>query len=311
MALSRIKLFELGLEREFALDCVETILRESPPALRAKLDWMRGYFEDEWRHSIVGRYQVATLIREIYDDVTERGGAVYGAQAVEAIQKAFHWDDSVIYQALHVADAFTPEQIEAITRMRLPGGGPLSYSHVAVLSRVEDPRQREKLLKQAVKEGWTTRRLSNAVGEIAAPEPSQPTERRGRPLARPRDFDAVLDQQASCAREFSDRNDRVWSDPAHSLSAKLEDLDPAGFTQERADRLKRHAEDLAALAEKAQKRAEEARQIHELFLRALKERAAKHKAVGSSAAPDGKDGPRNGYASDGTGCVKRSRLARR
>ncbi len=34
MAISRIKLFELELQRGHALDRLETILRESPPALR-------------------------------------------------------------------------------------------------------------------------------------------------------------------------------------------------------------------------------------------------------------------------------------
>jgi hypothetical protein len=110
MTVSRIRRFELHLRREIARERAEAILDESPPPLRAKADWIRRTFEDDWRRSVVSRYQVAVALREIYDDVTENQGSVYGARAVEAIQQAFGGDDGVIYQALHVADAFTPEQ---------------------------------------------------------------------------------------------------------------------------------------------------------------------------------------------------------
>src|SRR4051794_21229983 len=112
MTLSRIKLFELELEREAALERAEAILRESPPILREKVEWIRTSFDEEWRRSIVSRYQIAIIIRDIYDDVTDHKGSVYGAHAVEAIQAMFAWDNGVIYHALNFADAYTPAQIE-------------------------------------------------------------------------------------------------------------------------------------------------------------------------------------------------------
>ncbi len=66
-------------------------------------------------------------------------------------------------------------------------------------------------------------------------------------MAKPRDFDAMLDQQDHFIRDFLDRNDKVWADPQHSLSAKVAELDTADFNPERADRLKRHAEALSVL----------------------------------------------------------------
>jgi hypothetical protein len=291
MAFSRIQQFQLQLKHEMAQDEAEVLMDESPPALREKITWIRNYFEDEWRRGIVGRYQVAAVIREIYDDVTDNKGVVYGAKAVKAIKKAFGWDDGIIYQALHVADTFTPEQIESIAQMRLPGGRPLSYSHVVALSRVEDERHREKLLKQTVREGWTAQKLTNAVDRAASPEPGKPPERRGRPLAKPGDFDAVLDQQASFAQDFLNRNDQVWSHPEHSLTAKVEDLDTADFTTERAERLKRHAEVMSLLAEKAKERADEAIRVHTVFGQVLKEQAAKHKKLASPGTAGRVDTP--------------------
>ena len=289
MTVSRIQQFELQLQREIAQERAEAILDESPPPLRERVAWIRRTFEDDWRRSIVSRYRVAVVVREIYDDVTGNRGSVYGARAVEAIKKAFGWDDGVIYQALHVADAFTPEQIEAITRMRLPGGRPLSYSHVVALACVEDGDRRKKLLDRAVKEGWTSRKLVNAVDQPATPQPGNKEDRRGRPLAKPRDFDAALDQQAHFAQDFLNRDEQVWSHPEHSLSAKARDLDTADFTGERADRLKRHAERMSLVAQRAKERAEEAARVHAVFTKVLRQQAAEHKEAGLTANSGGAD----------------------
>jgi hypothetical protein len=285
MSVSRIRQFELELQRDIAQERAEAIIRESPPALGEKIAWIRDTFEDEWRRSVVCRYQVAVVVREIYDDVTDNNGAVYGAKAIAAIKKAFGWDDGVIYQALHVADAFTPQQIEEITRMRLPGGKPVSFSHVVALSGVEDEGRRQKLLKQAVREGWTSKKLANAAGHSQAPEAAKREDRRGRPLAKPRDFDAVLEQQASFAQDFLSRDEQVWSRREHSLSGMAEGLDTAEFTRERADRLKRHAAQMNLLARKAKERAEEAVSVHQVFVEVIRKQAAKQKKPGLVGSP--------------------------
>jgi hypothetical protein len=230
----------------------------------------------------VGRYQIALILKDVYDDVTENNGAVYGAKAIKAIQLIFGWDDGVIYRALHVAEAFTKEQIEGMTRMRLPGGKPLSYSHVVTLAGVGDERQRQKLLQEAIRHGWTSKRLAHAA-ELAEAPPARKGDRRGRPLTKPRDFDAVLDQQNYFIRDFLDRNEKVWSDPQHSLSAKVAELGTADFNPERADRLKRHAGALSVLARKAQERADEALAVHHRFLQILEERTAHPKRLALSA----------------------------
>jgi hypothetical protein len=170
--------------------------------------------------------------------------------------------------------------------MRLPRGNPLTYTHVVELARIEDETQREKILKQAVKEGWTTRKLINVVGESDAPQPDKPEDHRGRPLGKPRDFDAVLDQQANFIKDFCARNDQVWTHQEHSLSAKVENLNGDQFTQERANRLKQHADQLGLLAQKAKERADEALGVHKLFVQVLQQQAGKVKKLGRSATVD-------------------------
>jgi hypothetical protein len=173
--------------------------------------------------------------------------------------------------------------------MRLPGGRALSYSHLVALATVEDEDRRKKLLDRTVKEGWTSRKLVNAVDQPATPQPGNKEDRRGRPLAKPRDFDGVLDQQAPFVQDFLNRDEQVWSHPDHALSAKTQDLDTADFTRERAERLKQHAKQMNLLAQKAKERADEATHIHALFEKVLTQRAARHKKLGLTAIPGGPD----------------------
>ena len=279
MAVSRSQQFELQFRREMIQERLERILRESPSALGEKIQCIRNFFTDEWRRSILGRYQIAVLIRDIYNDVTDNQAPSYGAKAVDAIKDAFDWDAGVIYQAMNVAETFTLKDIEAIADMRMPDGRPISYSHVAVLANEEDPVKRQKLLKLTVKEGWTSKRLSNAVDLSELPQPDKQEDRRGRPLAVPRNFDAVLNQQDSFVLDFLNRNDQVWAHEQHSLSARTREMDTADFTIERADRLKHHAESMVLLARKAQERADEATKVHQAFLEIIKKRDSPLKRI--------------------------------
>jgi hypothetical protein len=289
MGMSKIKQFELQLKHRDARERAEWQIQQAPPILAKKIDFIRNVFEDEWRRSLVGRYQVAVIIKEIYDDVNDNNGAVYGAKAVEVLKDLFGWDKFVIYQAIHVAETFTPEQIEEMASLRTPLGKPVSYSHVMALATVEDDRQREELLKNAVKEGWSAQKLTNAVALSRPQDPDKVVDRRGRPLAKPKDFDAVLNQQELFAKDFLSRNLDVWSDPKHSLSAKADELENSHISQERVERLKRHGELMDELSRRAKERANEAMGVHRLFQQVLKERTEKENKLSVAATPGSRD----------------------
>jgi hypothetical protein len=276
MTISRLQQFNRQLERE-------TILDTAPPALREKLEWIQSWFVEDWKRSIVGRYQISAIISEIYNDVNENNGRRYGANAVKMIKQYFGWDEGVIYQALQVADSFTLAEIEAIAQLRFPNGKPVTYTHLTHLAEVEDDTTRQKLLDQTVKKGLTCTGLARAIHAVTPANPNREVERRGRPLAVPKDFDAVLDQQAHFAEDFLNRNEQVWTHSSHSLSAQAAELHTADFTPERAERLKKHAEQMNLLAQKAKDRAEETTCIHALFEQVLQQQTAKHKKLGSTA----------------------------
>jgi hypothetical protein len=284
MGINRSQQLERQFQREYAQDRAEGIIAQSPPILADKIAFIRTFFEDELRRSIIGRYQVAVVIQEIHNDVTDNKGTIYGTKAVKVIKDFFGWDDTFIYNALNVAETYTLEEIELIAGMRSPLGKPLSYSHVVTLATIEDEKKRQTLLNQSVKESWTYKKLANAVDLVKAPYLAK-KETRGRPLARPRSFDAVLDQQDHFVRDFLSRNEEVWTHAQHSLSAKLGDFDTEDFTQERANRLQQHADKMALLAEKVKERADEAMEIHKLFVEVLKEQADGQKRLAALPGP--------------------------
>ena len=57
MTESKIKRYELQLRRQQAEER-EAIISESPPALAEKFTRARGILDEEWRRTIVGRYQL-------------------------------------------------------------------------------------------------------------------------------------------------------------------------------------------------------------------------------------------------------------
>ena len=71
----------------------------------------------------------------------------------------------------------------------------------------------------------------------------------------------------------------------HSLSGRAEGLDTAEFTRDRADRLKRHAEQMNLLARKAKERAEEAASLHQIFVEVIRKQAAKQKKLALVGSP--------------------------
>jgi hypothetical protein len=285
MAISRIQQFRRTLERQ-------TILDTAPPALREKLLWIDDWFSEDWKRSILGRYQISLHIRDIYLDVMENNGGRYGAQAVQMIRNYFGWDQGTIYQALKVTEAYTLEEVEAIAGMRFPNGQPVTYTHLVSLADEEDDDRRQKLLTQTVKKGWTSGKVAREVRENSPPqelpEGTAPKEevRRGRPIGVPRDFDATLDQQGSFARDFLSRDEQVWAHSEHSLSARVGRMNTSDFTAERMERLRRYAAQMNLVAIKARERADEMKAVRDFFERSIREQETKARTLALPAPPE-------------------------
>jgi hypothetical protein len=177
----------------------------------------------------------------------------------------------VVYNALKVARCFSREQIDAICQRATEEGHPVSYRELIQLTAVSDTTKRQQLLQQAMTEDWTAEKVAHEIRrEKGAQEPGE-SDGRGRPYGTPKNFDDVVFQEERSARDFLERDKQVWQQPGQSLSDKGLNLCQADYTAERVSRLKALADLLSQLAEAAQKRAEEARLIHEDFSRSQQE----------------------------------------
>src|SRR5262249_8065998 len=138
----------------------------------------------------------------------------------------------------------------------------ISYLHIELLCSIPTREQRQELLARTVKESWHTRELAYEIHQIPELKPKG-EDGRGRPLAVPRDLDALLRQQVRCAEDFLNRAVKVWQQAENSVLARLQEMDEEEFTEERAAQLKGHAEKLRELATEATKRAEDVQRAHE------------------------------------------------
>ena len=255
----------------------------APKPLQEKILKIEEWFAREFKRSIKVRYELGQEIKEVYDDANGQHGSRYGANAVNIICGYFDWEESTVYNALRLAQTYTPEEIERYSSMAASNGALVCYSQLLYLTGVPDSQKREQLLECCLKENWSTKRLADSakaaaiacgvnVAEPGRREPSE--ERRGRPLAVPKDLDSVLHQQRTSAADFLDRTE-VWQRPEVSLTSYARKLGATEITEEKAQKLKTHYVMLQELADEAQKRADEAKKVYEHFMTVVanKERA--------------------------------------
>ena len=260
-----------------------TALATMPEPLREKIRWIEDWFKEDTRHNILSRYELGSQIVEVYDDVHERQGGRYGARAVEEIKRYFDWDRTTIYIALAVASVFTREEVVRMAAIVRPNGSPIPFGYLVHLADVEDTDRRETLLSQAVAECWTCNELHYKVRAIVGEKVKPTEERGGRPMAVPKNFDAVLVQQTAAAENFFDRSAKVWSDPEHSLVAYAKELSDNKCTEELAEQLKVHLDKLQRLAQEAKSRADEAQDVYERIRKRLEKRKAVSRKVDDAA----------------------------
>jgi len=249
------------------------IMQDANPAFRKALEEIQDWHDREARHSILARWDLAQLVKVVFDDVMENRGSKYGVHAIENVCSFFGWDEGVTRNALKLVQQFTKEEIDELCNTQMTNPPPISYSHLLCLMAIPDRGQRKQLIDKAVAENWTSKQLALEVSPDL--KPKKPiTDRRGRPLAVPRDLDAVLAQMGSFVDDFLNRAEKVWQNERHSLDAKFIDLSTDDITKERAERIKSVADKLGELTKKAKRLQEEALAVHKEFLKILDKKPA-------------------------------------
>lgn len=248
----------------------QQIWQEANDNLREVIAGIATWFIHSYRADILRRYQLAELIKKVHDDHMNNREHRYGSYAMEKLKKFFGWEVNTLYQALRLAKAYTREDIEAISKLRLRDGRPISYYHVELLANIDDSQDREAILAKTLEESWSGQDLAFHIHQL--PGRKSKGDGRGRPLATPRNLDDVIKQQTRSADDFLNRSTQVWDQTEHGLLAKVYDCACDDLTPERVEQLKDHAQKLRRLAEEAQKRAAEAEKAYQEALSLLERR---------------------------------------
>jgi hypothetical protein len=245
------------------------ILEKMNPACREKLAHFENWLRKEVDHTLRRRYELGLMAKELYEDEKKNGGKLYGRNAIGRICEILCWDDGLIRLALRFVQSFTPEDLERLCGLVLPGGEPLTWSHVRALLVVPNVSQRKELLERTVAEGWTCTELALEIKNL----PDHPgKDGRGRPPRMPKDFDGVVAHQQESADKWDRLYTRLWGATKHSLATQAAKLPPEAVTEERLRQAQELAYQLRRVADQAQKQAEKAEQVVHEFERILDER---------------------------------------
>jgi hypothetical protein len=247
----------------------EKILQAMTPACRKKLKYFETWLRKEVSHTLRSRYELGLQVQELYEDERKNGGKLYGRNAIGRICKLLRWDDGVIRMALRFVRTFTPEDLERLCALVLPGGEPLTWSHVRVLLTVDDATRQQELLERTAAEGWTCTELAREIKNL---EDRPAGDGRGRPPRVPKDFDGAVAQQQQSAEEWDRLHTRVWGKQDRSLLTQAAKLPPEGVTEERLRQARVLAVQLRRVADQALAQAEKAEQVVRDFERILSER---------------------------------------
>jgi hypothetical protein len=240
------------------------------PELAEKIDRIREWSRADNASTLLRHYDLGLIVKEVYDDDPDQDGpGRYGRYAMKKLASALAWCSTVLYEALAFAQTYTREEVDGLSRLRLPSGASVSWSHVRILVFVADRAERERLLRRVVEESWGCAELAREVAKGKA----KTAGTRGRPLARPRDLDGVLRQQGLLADRLLERDEKVWSDQACSLTGRFLELPPDGHSAERGLALKENVERWRRVVRAAQDRLREAEEVYGRFLRARAGRA--------------------------------------
>jgi hypothetical protein len=242
---------------------------EANDEMRAVIAETARWLADDHRACILHRYRLAELVKRLNDDHMKNRQRRYGGSSVERLARFFNQEAYMIYAALSVAGAYTRQEVEELSRVRLSDGRSLSYYHIQLLSGLDTEEQRDEALQLTIEQAWTTDDLREHVQRVRLPTKVE-GDGRGRPMSVPRNLDDLLRQQGRKVEDFLTRSAKVWNQPENGFLSKAYDMPTDHWTPGRAKALLEHARALRRLAEEAGRQADEAEQAYDLVARSLK-----------------------------------------
>jgi hypothetical protein len=244
------------MQEDDELAAQRRIMNDMKPKLREKFDQIRELLENEIHAVLRNRYELGEHFKALFDDETENGAKVYGKGAVKNITRLLGIEETFVRACIKFVQLYSRDDLESLCTRLLPRGEHLSWSHVRCLLRVDGELRRKELLEKTFTEGLTCAELAYAIDSH---DDDGIGTTCGRPLKVPATFDALVAQQKQVTEQWERRNQKVWSDPKHSLVTRAQELPDDEVTEQRlgeaeelAYLLRRQANDAIKAAEKAE-----------------------------------------------------------
>ncbi len=190
------------------------------------------------------RYKLGSLVKEVKDHPK-----VYGGLAdVQLASFSGEAGKTVYAEARRLRERYTPERFREIMEAVNPEtGARLSYKHLAILLRVEDNAQADKLLEHCVAASWSTKELTDHITKKLK-QPGTAPRRAVR--HRPKKFMGFIEQMAASGEELPDPV-RGGLGGGQALVSAFAEVPPEAMSEDMVTRLTKVGAILKAMAQSA------------------------------------------------------------
>jgi hypothetical protein len=169
---------------------------EMAPALRDVALKMRNLMRSELLSVLDSRYELGSVVLDV-----KANPETYGAMSDVHLADFFGEGTRAVYaEARRVRERYPPDEFAKLKAAMNPvNGARISFTHLAVLLRIENPAVANRLLNDCLAAGWSTKELAAAVSKKLR----ELSGRRRRPSrSRPTNLLGVLENVAAVGGEF-------------------------------------------------------------------------------------------------------------
>lgn len=141
----------------------DSVSHATPDALRADIERLRAWLTGFREQDVVAKHEIALLVHRI---VGNKDKARKGA--VNCLAEEVGFDRASLYRWADVA-AVWPDwsTLERLIKPHSAKGYALSWSHLELLARVNQPEDRDRLIKEAIRSSLSVRALRSIIGSKA------------------------------------------------------------------------------------------------------------------------------------------------
>lgn len=134
--------------------------RELSARLRVVCDRLRELLSKVATDEVQTRHRVGQLLAAL-----KRAPGKYGSNAVARLAVELGCDAATLYRHASVAERWSFESMQSLAAKKNAKGMPLSWSHWVELARVDSDDERDMLLRRALAESLSVRKLAEAIDD--------------------------------------------------------------------------------------------------------------------------------------------------